>query len=565
MNFVKKAITVFLLGCVAGATSAYAEGVCDVSYDVESANVTVKGNTQSPRSNVTLEVLRAGKTETDLKNLSPENADDVISRYDQVTSNENGDFEFVFPLTDESESDTYVVGVSWGGKKNNSTFVYISPKDFKNALESINSAADKTSMADAIESNAKYFGVDISDYNKLTQSEKALIADAIISGRGDGYDAGNFIEALKKSLALQMVNHSKSESDNALDIMMRYDDVLKLSQSESYKTFDKQKDSLKKNIAQAVANGGPYSDIESILSCFEDKTVIYALYSAEGYDGIYTILKDNNHILGIDFTDYDKLKYKSSVDKKMGEKLFSSSKAAAEAFNGYVSDQKKKENSSSTVTVTGGGGGGGGSVKPGGIASSSSIGVISTSSEEKTVRFADLVGIDWAKASVEKLSDKGIVQGRGENKFDPNAYVTREEFAKMLVTALGIYDDTAVCGFDDTEVGAWYYGYVASGVKAGLINGFSDRIFGKGANISREDMALMLYRAAMLKGVKFDISGSNSFVDDDKIANYAGESVKALYSKGVVTGNDKGMFEPKKNATRAETAVMLDRFLGVIQ
>ena len=74
----------------------------------------------------------------------------------------------------------------------------------------------------------------------------------------------------------------------------------------------------------------------------------------------------------------------------------------------------------------------------------------------------------------------------------------------------------------------------------------------------------MLYRAALLKGVAFDNIG-NSFADADKVADYADESVKALYSKGIVTGNDKGMFEPKKNATRAETAVMLDRFLSAVQ
>lgn len=573
MSFIKKAAAVFLVGCIAGPASVYAEGVYDLSYDLETAKVTVKGNTETPLCNVTLQILKAGKTAEDLKNLRAEDADEVVSRYDQVTSDENGDFIFNFPLPDDMGSDTYVAAVSWGGKMNDSTFVYISQTDFKNALDEVNSAADAADMAGAIESNAQYFGIDISDYKTLSASEKALIADAVISGRGSGYDTSAFINTFMKELAIQLVNHSKQEANKALDIMVRYDEVLRLSELTSYKTFANQKDVTKNDIMQAVSNAGPYSSIEGIQSSFEDKTVIYSLYATEGYDSVYPILKDNNHILNIDFSDYESLKYKSNVDKKMNESLFASAQAAASAFNTYVSEEKKKESTSGSGSSSGGGGGGGGgtsSVKPTTI-TNNTVNNVQVSSDgtsgqgESVPRFTDLNGVDWAKDSINNLAAKGIISGRGDDKFDPASYVTREEFAKMLISALGIYDENTVCAFDDTDSNEWYYGYIASGVKAGLIQGFNERIFGIGANISREDMSLMLYRAALLKGMKFETVGGIAFIDDDKIADYAAESVKALYSKGIVTGNDNGMFEPKKNATRAETAVMLDRFLGAIQ
>ncbi|MGN0182974.1 MAG: S-layer homology domain-containing protein [Candidatus Ornithomonoglobus sp.] len=569
MNFIKKAVAVFLVGCIAGPASVYAEGVYDVSYDLETAKVTVKGNTETPLCNVTLQILKAGKTVENLENLRAEDADEVVSRYDQVTSDENGDFIFNFPLSDDMGSDTYVAAVSWGGKMNDSTFVYISQTDFKNALNEVNSAANAAEMADAIERNAKYFGIDISDYNTLTESEKALIADAVISGRGSGYDTSAFVSTFREALVIQLVNHG----NKALDIMTRYDEVLRLSELTSYATFVNQKDVTKNDIMQAVSNAGPYSSIEGIQNSFEDKTVIYSLYATEGYDGVYPILKDNNHILNIDFSDYESLKYKSNVDKKMNESLFASAQAVAAAFNTYVADEKKKESTSGSGSSSGGGGGGGGgasSVKPTIIVNNTvnevQISSDGTSGQGMSVpRFTDLNGVDWAKESIDRLAANGIISGRGDNKFDPTSYVTREEFAKMLVSALDIYEENAVCAFDDTDSDEWFYGYVASGVKAGLIQGFNERIFGTGANISREDMSLMLYRAALLKGMKFETAGGSAFIDDDKIADYAAESVRALYSKGIVTGNDNGMFEPKKNATRAETAVMLDRFLGVIQ
>lgn len=95
------------------------------------------------------------------------------------------------------------------------------------------------------------------------------------------------------------------------------------------------------------------------------------------------------------------------------------------------------------------------------------------------------------------------------------------------------------------------------GYNSGVISGVSESKFGVGDYITRQDMAVILYRANWLASK----NGFDGFADDESIDEYARDAVNAFASNGIIGGYDDGSFRPKEFATRAEAAVILGRLL----
>ena len=160
----------------------------------------------------------------------------------------------------------------------------------------------------------------------------------------------------------------------------------------------------------------------------------------------------------------------------------------------------------------------------------------------------------WAAESIATLVRLGAVDGTSDS-FRPNANVTRAEFLKIAVIIFGLdIDYKATPDFDDTDPGAWYAPYVAAGVKAGIINGFGNGRFGPEEQITRQDLAAIIFR--MVKD-KAEVGNTNTFADADEVANYASHAVGALAAANIINGIGNGLFAPQNNATRAEAAKML--------
>ena len=136
-------------------------------------------------------------------------------------------------------------------------------------------------------------------------------------------------------------------------------------------------------------------------------------------------------------------------------------------------------------------------------------------------------------------------------------YVTREEFVKMLVMALGAYNKDSRCGFEDVSEDLWCYPYIASAVSEGLVSGISDSKFGYRAPLTRQDMAVLCYKAAKLDNALEASLPS----DEESISEYAKEAVNVLFSAGIISGMGNGEFQPFSNATRAQCAVIINNLL----
>lgn len=167
--------------------------------------------------------------------------------------------------------------------------------------------------------------------------------------------------------------------------------------------------------------------------------------------------------------------------------------------------------------------------------------------------------VTWADEAVTYLALNGIVNGVSENEFAPNDAVTREQFVKMAVNAAGIKTEGASSDFTDVDKNEWYYEYISAGVNAGLINGVSDTEFGLGKVVTRQDAAVILYRAAQAMGIELDGGSVKSFSDKDAVADYAEEAVAAMSAAGIIEGNEDGEFMPLNGCTRAQAAVIIYR------
>lgn len=178
---------------------------------------------------------------------------------------------------------------------------------------------------------------------------------------------------------------------------------------------------------------------------------------------------------------------------------------------------------------------------------------------QRNVVFADMTN-HWAKAVIEELAVKGIVSGRTLTEYAPNGTITRAEFATILVQALRLEGDVKVT-FNDVNSSDWYYKYVNVAALHGLVSGVGNGKFDPNANITRQDMAIMImkaYEKMIGKSVK---SVAVGIKDLSEVSAYAKDRVLAARFNTLIGGYPDGSFMPLANATRAEAGQMVGNLL----
>ena len=186
---------------------------------------------------------------------------------------------------------------------------------------------------------------------------------------------------------------------------------------------------------------------------------------------------------------------------------------------------------------------------------------------ESLKTFNDING-HWAQASIEELASRLIVDGTGNGAFAASRDVTRAEFAAIATRALGLTTNAgAASTFSDIDQGAWYAEAVGTAVGAGLMNGYPNGTFNPNAPITRQEIAVVLSKAAEFAGGTLTSNASvlERFSDAADIPAWARKSLTELASSGILQGNANGRISPAQEATRAETAVMLEKLLQYLQ
>jgi hypothetical protein len=166
----------------------------------------------------------------------------------------------------------------------------------------------------------------------------------------------------------------------------------------------------------------------------------------------------------------------------------------------------------------------------------------------------DITG-HWGEANIQKLVNIGAISGYPDKTFKPDANISRAEFAVTLVKALKLDPKNGKIFSDTTN--HWAKDSIATAQAYGIISGYSDTKFGPDDKITREQMAVMITKAADLT------AGANSkaFTDSARVSTWAKDAVNIASSNGIINGYPDGSFKPQANATRAEAVTVIAKIL----
>ncbi|RAV20060.1 S-layer homology domain-containing protein [Paenibacillus contaminans] len=180
--------------------------------------------------------------------------------------------------------------------------------------------------------------------------------------------------------------------------------------------------------------------------------------------------------------------------------------------------------------------------------------------------FIDLDG-HWAKADIELLASKGIVEGMDEHHFVPQGQVTRAQFAALISRALKLKTNAEEIPFADVAPDSWYKDVVTSAYSAGIIQGMTETRFAPEKDITREEMAVMIVRAInhVRGSASEDTTGAAmTFADSESISEWAKEGIHLSVRLGIINGRTEDRFVPQDRATRAEAATVMKRLLSAL-
>ena len=172
--------------------------------------------------------------------------------------------------------------------------------------------------------------------------------------------------------------------------------------------------------------------------------------------------------------------------------------------------------------------------------------------------FTDVVAGTWYYGAAAYAYNNGLFAGMTPTTFEPAGNVTRAQFVKMLALLQSADVSAYASGpFTDVPGDAWYARYVNWAAANAIVNGTSETTFDPNAAISRQDMAVMLYRYAQQYGIALPEQTAAPFTDEGSVAAYALPAVQALHRAGVINGMPDGSFRPYDTATREQACAVL--------
>lgn len=173
--------------------------------------------------------------------------------------------------------------------------------------------------------------------------------------------------------------------------------------------------------------------------------------------------------------------------------------------------------------------------------------------------FVDVPANAWYADAVNTAAAKGLMNGTGNNKFEPLKTVQRSQVAAIVWNIEGAPAVTGTTPFTDVAADAWYAQAVTWAYQNKVVSGTSATTFAPNQNITRQDFAVVLYNKAGKPAASADLS---KFVDASKINSWAQDAVKWAVSKGIINGNDKNELNPTGTLTRAEAASIIVKYVG---
>ncbi len=542
-----------ILLCLSG--TAGAEYIDSAYYNYTSGQVEINGKFFDSFNGkyATVIVLKDGG---DIANID----DSLVEKLEQVKI-ENGNFAAAFALSN-SENGKYTAYVEAGGKSRAARFAYA--KNIDEIFNEITSQTTNSDFASKIEQYADELNISDSIYGSI--SDKAAASKMAYAEKSKADNADKLRDLIKAYSYVEALNESKTEllhdGYNIIDeTVLGFDTLDKDYGVTAYSLYKNSVNDTGRAKALDELKGKSFKNLDEMKKAFIYNASIAALkYNKNGGTAhVKGVLEDNNSVNGFDITSYKK-QSGNAIDLKLINGNEWSKSDIQKILN--MSSSDSSTNQRGDVSPGGGRGNNSGNTIGGGKQS----GDYSQSYDVKqndNGSFADMDKAPWAKDAVDSLSKLGIINGRDKNTFAPMENVTRAEFLKMIISAFKLDSDTADMNFPDISEDNWYYEYVKTAFALGIANGYDNGYFGANDNITRQDAAVIMARAAQTANVSLDEKNDViDFTDNAEISDYAMESINRLVMSGILHGSDDGRFCPRDNCTRAQAAVMISNILG---
>ena len=461
-------------------------------------------------------------------------------------------FEFENTAAYEGEYTVYVMN-NGSNTKSQKDFVHALDSSIDSASGALEAVTDSEleALLNGTHQNAfKAMGMNYERYNECTESQKQVIRDMFMAEKGT-LAADDLIKLINRSIAVTMINNGGNTEDALVCAMPEFEGI----------TYEKADDDLKLWLKDVMR--GNYSTTKDFEDRYNEACMLYKFNTAR-FSQFSTLFSTYASALKItDNASYKKYSaLTDNVKSAVGDKLVDQLKLSVKSTDalmtvlGKACDEAIAEKNAGTNSASLGGGGGSGSgvVVSGGVSGSTPQPVPQNNSYTK---YKDTGSVSWAEKAINVLSERNVISGDGDGNFRPNDPVTRAEFAKMLITAIGGVNEGAVSKFTDLDKDAWYYKYVSSAYEAGIVSGVSETEFGVGNPITRQEMAVMISRALKIYKEIPITREKIEFTDKDEIADWAKDDVDTLYCTGIMSGLGDGAFEPRSGATRAQAALVV--------
>ena len=495
---------------------------------------------------ITIDVYYPDKTYTDLLNADIGDYTKILLRRDQTTVGESGKYEFKFKVGNIPTGE-YTVRISKTNAKTADDvvvekLVYSNPNDYKTAVEALNKAASVIELKNIIDTYSMALGIDLSNE---TDSDAVLtiMLNSVKAEKLKSDDAKSVQNCFNLSKLVAELNSSKTENINNKIT------VLDLSKCglDGYYTKSYVNEDVQKNLTSRVS-GKNFDSIPKLYKSLCEQFVLAVVEKSGSNSAIKEVIDGFSEEIGASVSGFSERNLSELSGQNYND--YSALKSAI--------DNIKSSNSGSPSSSGGNRGGGSG----GSIGGTKTYPTVVPDTDNKDIElnyyvFDDLDSVEWAREPICKLAEMGVLRGKEYRLFYPNDNITREEFVKMLTVAYKLNIENKTDKFTDVNADDWFMPYVAAALENGIVNGVSDDMFGTGQNITRQDLAVMAYNAALKNGVEFNTEDVQKFSDDDKISDYAKTAVYALKSQDIVNGIDGKNFAPQDTATRAEAAKIL--------
>ena len=199
------------------------------------------------------------------------------------------------------------------------------------------------------------------------------------------------------------------------------------------------------------------------------------------------------------------------------------------------------------------------------VLNTSSLGlfaIVGALGEARELPFTDVETGSWYYDGVKYAVEKGLFAGTSATTFAPNMELTRSMLVTVLYRLAGSPEVSQSENFSDVQADSWYEDAVTWAAANGVVAGYGGGVFGPDDDITREQLAVILYRYAQLTEQDVDTETDlTAYADAGEVSDFAREAMAWAVENGLINGTSKTTLSPKGTATRAQVAVILMRYL----